>query len=100
MGISSELKDSQFLNVELPPISVTESGINSDLSDLQPSKANDSIFVTVLGISIDSKFTQPENAPCPIVVTLSGMVYALCGLPAGYATIVFLSLLKIIPFSE
>ena len=61
-----------FANV-LFVILVTPSGISTDKSPLQSSKAECPIYVTPFGIEISLRLPQPLNAELSIDVTLPGI---------------------------
>ena len=71
-GIAISFNEVQSRKAKLN-ISVTPSGITTDLSDAHPSNAWHPMLVTFSGISIASNFIHPSKVPVPILSTLYGI---------------------------
>ena len=71
-GIEIEVREEQPSKADLP-ILVTESGMMIEVRELQSEKAHVPILVTEAGIEIEVREKQPEKAESPILVTEEGI---------------------------
>ena len=97
-GMVTDVSPVQPEKAELP-IAVTPEGIVTEVSPVQPEKAVLPIAVTPEGIVTEVSPSQSEKAELPIVVMPEGIVY-LPVFPAGNCMSLAMSLLKSTPDFE
>ena len=98
-GMTTDWSEVQFSKAH-HPISVTESGMLTVCREVQPLKAPFPIFFTVLGMSMACRVVQHLNALPPISATELGIEYDFILFPVGKCNITDLFLLNKMPSDE